>query len=313
MVRRALIFVPVLLIVNGTISYSQDSARNAEKDIMKGAIDFHVHSSPDVSARSLNDFEAAELARKSGYKAIVIKSHVSSTVGRVVLVNLKVQNIMVFGGIVLNEAVGGINPHAVEVMHKMSPQFGKVVWFPTIDAAFSKRQSKADAQGLTVLKNNKLSRETIEVLKIIATEELVLATGHLSPKEILLLVPEAKKMGVNKILVTHAMGKAPGLTIAQMSELAKWGAIFELSYLNVLTDQNPSLNVKKLSVQDMVEAIKQIGARHFLISSDLGQTGNPLPPDGMRIFVSQFLQKGISIDEMELMIKTNPARLLGIE
>lgn len=295
------------------IYFSQTLQKKEIEDILEGAIDFHVHSSPDVSARSLNDFEVAELAQKNHFKAIVIKSHVSCTVGRVVLVNLKVKNIRVFGGVVLNKAVGGINPDAVEVMYKMSPQYGKVVWFPTIDAAFYKQQHNQAGEGLTVLKDDTLSAETMQVLNIIARDSLVLATGHLSSKEIMLLVPEAKKSGVNKILITHAMAVAPGLSLSQMKQLVKWGAIFELTYLSALPDKNAAGKTTNVTMEAMVNAIKQIGASHFILSSDLGQVGNPLPPVGLKIFVNNFLRIGISADEIKLMIKTNPAELLEIK
>jgi hypothetical protein len=300
----------LFLMFYGTPLLSQGTAATDIDKLMEGAIDFHVHSAPDVNAGSMNDFEVAELASKRHFKAIVIKSHVSCTAGRVVLVNLKVENIKVFGGITLNKAVGGINPDAVEVMCKMSPQYGKVVWFPTMDAAFVKQKV---GEGLTVLKDGKLNAETIQVLKIIARENLVLATGHLSPKEILLLVPAAKRIGVNNILITHAMSSAPGLSIAQMTEVAKSGAIIELAYVNVLPGTTNSGTKKQLTINDMVMAIKQIGAAHFIISSDLGQAGNPLPPHGLQQFVSTFMQKGISADDIKLMIKTTPAKLLGID
>lgn len=293
--------------------FSQSSEKNRIDTMLQGAIDFHVHSSPDVSPRILNDFEVAEQAQKKGMKAIVIKSHVSSTAGRAVLVNIKTPKIRVFGGVVLNKAVGGINPDAVEAMYKMSPDYGKVVWFPTIDAAYNKDKNNPAADGLTILLDDKLSPQTIQVLKIIARENLVLATGHLSPKEILLMVPEAKKLGVNKILITHAMGKVPGLSITQMNELVREGAIMELTYLSVIPGGNATGNLKRLTIEDMVKAIKQIGAKNFLISSDMGQPANPAPVEGMEIFVKKFLEKGISPDEIKLMIKTNPAKLLGIE
>ena len=42
--------------------------------------------------------------------------------------------LQVFGGIVLDGSVGGLNPRAVQRMHRMHGQYGKVVWLPTIDA-----------------------------------------------------------------------------------------------------------------------------------------------------------------------------------
>ena len=100
-----------------------------------GAIDFHVHSGPDVFGRGLLDSEVAAAAARAGMRGLVLKNHVTSTADRAYLVMRSVPGIEVFGGIVLNGAVGGINPVAVEWMHRMEGGRGKVVWLPTFEAA----------------------------------------------------------------------------------------------------------------------------------------------------------------------------------
>ena len=314
--KGSLIYISFILFIlfnKATCSYSQNSVLKEKEDILKGAIDMHVHSSPDISDRSINDFELADLAENKGFKAIVIKNHVSSTAGRVELANIRSEKIKVFGGIALNKAVGGINPEAVEAMHKMSPEYGKIVWFPTLDADYYKQKLNHEDEGLTILEDNKISFQTIEVLKIISRENLIMATGHLSPEEIFLIVPEAKNYGVKKILITHAMAIAPGLSINQMSELVKEGVIIELSYLSFLSGEGNDDDPTGLTIEEMADAIKQIGAKNFIISSDLGQVDNPLPPDGLEKFVNLLMGSGISRDDIILMIKTNPGRLLDIE
>jgi hypothetical protein len=100
----------------------------------QGAIDFHVHSEPDVFGRSMDDIDVAVLAKRKGMRGLVLKNHVTMTADRAVLIMKMVPGIEIFGGIVLNNAVGGINPAAVEWMHRMSGGRGKVVWLPTFDA-----------------------------------------------------------------------------------------------------------------------------------------------------------------------------------
>ena len=95
---------------------------------LKGFIDTHIHTSPDIKPRILNDLEVAHQAKKEGMDAIVIKCHVESTSGRALIAENSM-NIDVFGGICLNKSVGGFNPDAVEVAAHMG---GKFVWFPTI-------------------------------------------------------------------------------------------------------------------------------------------------------------------------------------
>ncbi|MDX1541356.1 MAG: DUF6282 family protein, partial [Geminicoccaceae bacterium] len=115
---------------------SESRAQSAllEGNPVEGAIDFHVHSGPDTVARNLSDVMVAELARKRGMRGIVLKNHMTMTADRAALVQEQVPGLEVFGGVVLNEPVGGLNPDAVEVMATMDGGRGKVVWLPTRSA-----------------------------------------------------------------------------------------------------------------------------------------------------------------------------------
>ena len=48
---------------------------------LSGAIDIHVHSSPDNVERSVDGLEAAVMARAHGMRAIVLKNHYDPTAG----------------------------------------------------------------------------------------------------------------------------------------------------------------------------------------------------------------------------------------
>ena len=82
-----------------------------------GVIDMHVHSHPDVFGRNMDDIDVAQLAKARGMRGIVLENHISETASRAALVMKVVPGVEVFGGIVLNKSVGGINPDAVEWMH----------------------------------------------------------------------------------------------------------------------------------------------------------------------------------------------------
>ncbi|HZT18671.1 MAG TPA: DUF6282 family protein, partial [Dongiaceae bacterium] len=79
-----------------------------------GAIDMHCHPFPDLFPRLADDIDIAVAARDAGMKALMLKCHHESTVSRAYLVQRMVPGIRVFGGVVLNSYVGGINPAAVE-------------------------------------------------------------------------------------------------------------------------------------------------------------------------------------------------------
>ncbi len=279
-----------IVLISFFVSFGQAQypEKNLHNDLLKGAVDFHIHSAPDAFDRSVTDFELAALAQKEGLSAIVLKNHVSSTAARAELVNSQFPNIKVFGGIALNKAVGGINPEAVEWMYRLSPEHGKVVFFPTFDAAYHKTIFKLPGDGLKILEDGKLTSQTKEVLKIISRENLILATGHLSPEEVNILAFEAKKMNIKNIVIIHPFSDAPGLNLSQMKALADMGATLELTYLSYLSGPQAPLSflksAKHVSIELMVEAIRTIGVEHFILNSDLGQSGNPTPPDGLKNF-----------------------------
>src|SRR5687768_394708 len=154
-----------------------------------GVIDMHVHSHPDVFGRNMDDIDVAQLAKARGMRGILLKNHVAETASRAALVMKVVPGIEVFGGVVLNKAVGGVNPDAVEWMHRVYGGRGKVVWLPTFESdKHVKTFSKPDAVGLVVAPNGQVTPQMEAILKIIARENLVLATGHVHPEEIIAVV-----------------------------------------------------------------------------------------------------------------------------
>ncbi len=311
MIRYSSVFLFFFIAIKCIAQFPE---RSDHSDLIQGAIDVHIHSSPDIFDRSLTDIQVAELSRDYGLKAIVIKNHVSSTSGRVELVNQLVSGIDVYGGVVLNKAVGGINPEAVRSMAGISPQYGKFVWFPTFDAAGHKEALSQEGEGISILDRGKLSAETLEILALIKANDLVLATGHLASNEIEKLVEEAHRMGISKILITHGLSDSPNLSMVQLKQLSQLGAKIELTYLSYLTGPQSHLtflqNGKNVSVEEMVNAIQSVGFEHFIISSDLGQSGNPIPPDGLKQFIRLLLDAGITPEQIKTMLHRNPSGLL---
>ena len=284
----------------------------------QGAIDFHVHSEPDVFGRSMDDIDVAVLAKRKGMRALVLKNHVSMTADRAVLVMKVVPGIEIFGGIVLNNAVGGINPAAVEWMHRMSGGRGKVVWLPTFDSDMHiKTLVDPKGSGIVVAPNGVVTPQVEEVLKIIARENLVLATGHVHAEEVVAVVGRARELGVKNILVTHALTNIPGLTMDQVKQVTQMGAYIEYCYLQSMTGPDAQhawmKHWSKVSLKDLARVVREIGAKSLVLSTDLGQHANMTHPDGMEDMITGLLKEGVSQADIDLMVKRNPARLLGLE
>ena len=167
---------------------------------LAGVIDIHAHVAPETSMmnfkRAFDAIEAAQIARIYGMRGMVLKEHYTETASWAYLVSQIVPGVEVFGGIVLNKAVGGINPVAVEAMALSRGGRGRVVYLPTVDAAARVPNS---ANAVAVSRNGQLLPETLDVLKVIAKYDLGLSTGHVRVEEALMVIRAAKAAGVNKI------------------------------------------------------------------------------------------------------------------
>lgn len=284
---------------------------------LEGVIDTHVHTSPDAIPRLLDDIAMATAASEAGYAAIVLKSHHVSTAGRAQLVDGIFDELRVLGGLALNyHSSGGLNPYAVEVTAALG---GRIIWMPTFTADSHVRQPKTDAashlralgqvrdKGIRVLDGNgDLSDETHQVLEVVASQDLTLATGHLSGGEIMELVPAARRHGVQRIIVTHPEMPCVGLDFASQSELARLdGVWFERVYVMTLAPFRGTL-------AGIAEAIRVVGIESTILATDLGQLGNPHPVRGMRDFVAGMQELGLSGPAIRMVTHTNPALALNL-
>lgn len=273
---------------------------------LSGVIDIHVHADPDSVPRSIDALDLARLAKARGMRGLVLKNHYEPTASLAYVVRKEVPGIEIFGGIDLNRSVGGINLAAVERMVMVKGGWGKVIWMPTFDAENQVRYSKENRPFVSVSKAGQLLPEVKEVIAFAAKHGLTLETGHSSAEECLMLIREAKRQGVQHIVVTHAMLAPVSMNIAQMKEAAQLGAYVEFVY-NALI--GPS---KSYEMSDYAKAIREVGPKSCILASDLGQAANPLHPDGLAAFFAGLEKAGISQADIALMSKTNPARALGL-
>jgi hypothetical protein len=311
-IRRRRLVLAILVSISSAFLPSCNAVigqRSTEIEIdrtLAGAIDIHVHSEPDSRPRSIDALEVAKLSRAKGMRGVVLKNHYDSTAGLAYLVRKEVPGLEVFGGIDLNLTLGGINPVAVEHMTRVSGGWGRIVWLPTFDAENQVRYSKETRRFVSVSTNGTLLPEVVEVISIIARHGLVLATGHVSATEVLLVLSEARRQGVRSMVVTHAMNAPILMNVPQMQEAAKLGAFIEFVGGSLADADAPA------RLERFADAIRRVGPASCILSSDLGQKGNALPPDGYAAFIAALSAKGFTDEELERMSKTNPARLLGL-
>jgi hypothetical protein len=287
--------------------FAAGMAVGAQENPLAGVIDIHVHCAPDSTARSIDAMDIARLAKSRGMRGLVLKNHYEPTASLAYVVRKEVPGMEVFGGVDLNLSVGGMNPSAVEHMAATTGGFGRFVWMSTYDSEAQVRYSKHDRPFVRVSRDGQLMPAVKQVIAVIAQHNLVMATGHPSAEEALMMIREARRQGVKHIVVTHAMLAPIQMSDAQMLEAAKMGAYIEFVYNGLIG------SASEFTFKDYARAIRYVGVDHCILSSDMGQPGNPLHPDGLIALFNGLKTEGMTDAEISRMAKENPARLLGLE
>ncbi len=280
--------------------------------LISGSIDMHLHPGPDSYKCRVDALEAANQAKQAGMKAIVIKNHFYPTAPIAMMVNQLVPDFKVFGSVCLDYEMGGLNVHAVAYSARAG---AKVVWMPTFSSANSISKMRGlglplQGEGYSILDDKgQVLPEIHSILAIIKQFNMVLATGHISPAETFALEKEARRLGINKFVVTHPLDHeffSQAFTKQDLVQLAGNGAFIEFTFIALLASEF------RHDPAEMVDVIKTVGAEHCIVSTDLGQSFNPLPVEGLRMFIFTLIKYGVTEDEITLMTQINPGKLLGL-
>jgi Family of unknown function (DUF6282) len=295
---------------------------SAIDSLLKGAVDLHFHSHPSPFPRAMDAAEAAERYDAAGFRAVVMKSHHHSTVMEILALErlgLSKLRLKVFGGIALNGAVGGLNPRAVDLAIQMG---GKVVWFPTIASANHIEHHRAhpdlkfpssdrelmEEEPLDVFgSDGDLRPEVHQIIGLIADADVILASGHMNPRQIEAVFEAAKGAGVRKLVLNHP-DFVIGASHADAARLAELGAVVEHSLC--MYDEDSKFYL--WPVEHLVEWVEAVGPERTSLGSDLGQKGNPLPVDTFKKVCARLLEAGVKEKDVRMMIADNPAQLLGL-
>jgi len=290
-------------------------------DLLRGAIDLHLHAGPSVFPRLMDAVETAVAARASGMRGFVIKHHHLPTVDRAYFVHKAVPEVEVYGGVTLNYAAGGLNPFAVDSALRLG---GKIVWMPSVDALnhkthfgelgkygsrldYDKPSIYRDAEGIMILdREGELKPEVGQILDIVADHNAAIATSHLGREESRALVREARRRNI-KTVVTHACFVTTSLSADDQQWMAKQGAYLELCYSSL----SPAW--RSVSIDEVAETMRKVGPEHYVLASDLGQVHNPAPPEGLRIYITLLLERGFNAEDIRIMVKDNPEKILDLQ
>jgi hypothetical protein len=301
-----------------------------------GAIDIHLHVDPDTPTGANNELvrvvsviQMARVAKESGMRGFVHKTHTSTaSAAMALLARQEVPGVEVFGRFAQNFATGGINIAAADQFSQITGGWGRIVEMPTRDSLTSwqgieqrGKDNRTWMQWLpanspkyvAVSKDGKLLPEVVDLIAKLATMNtansngpLVLATGHATPEEHLLLAREGRKQGL-QVLATHPYD------IPQLEEIARTGAFIEVTASPMITGKATEKSRSDGSgFTAALKSIHRVGAEHIIISSDCGQKSYPFPTDCLAMAAKGLRSRGVTERELNLMFKENPAKLLGL-
>jgi hypothetical protein len=292
---------------------TEPSAR--ARELVRGAYDLHVHVGPDLAERRIDDLGLARRFAELGLAGFVLKSHYAPTAERAAVVCAAVPGVRALGAVTLNAGVGGLNAQAVEIAAR---EGARIVWLPTVDSeneaseegpkparqpVWRAIQDEFAAAGVSSGPVKLTVGGLAKVLDVVARHGLVLATGHLGRAEIRAAVDAALAAGVSRVVVTHPDYPTQGVPVEEQRELAAQGAVLERCFAPIHTG--------KVSWDATFAAIRATGPENNVLSTDLGQLGNPPVEDGLALMADHLLEAGFSEHDVRTMAVVNTRRLAG--
>ena len=282
-------------------------------DLLQGVSDIHLHAAPDSKARLGNELEFARAAHKVGYKSMLFKSNDFSCHDRAYLIRQELPDFEVFGSLCMNRIHGDkVNVFAAEKAVVTTANLCRCIWMPTQDAVYQNIRYHGKKEGVPVVDDNgRVLSEVVRVMEICEEANIIFATGHSSPEESIVLARKAREVGVKKCVVTHANSGIWEMTHDQIKRCIDLGAWVEYSYITNLWGPGTGLpDFERMSNREFAD-FARIAPERSIITTDLGQVGMPHPVDGMRCCILALLENGLSQQQVDFMVRTNPAQLVG--
>jgi hypothetical protein len=295
----------------------------------EGAIDIHIHSAPSYThIRPYDDDQTAQFAAMEGMAAIMLKDHTEPTVTRAHLAQKAANGVRVFGGVVLNHSVGGINPDAADFACTMN---GKKVWFPTVDAEhhaevftqggygsptsdigpanIEKRSRHLLKKGpINIVRDGELIPEAKDVVQICKVWDVMVGTGHLSKPEVIALVKYARAVAFRKLVVTHVNWSIMcDYDVGEMRELKELGAWLEFCTTAIAASPTPTR-----TATEEAAVLNAVGPHQCVLASDAGAQVFGTAPSVFRGSLQLLRNEGLSDAAIRTMAWENPQHLLNI-
>ena len=291
-------------------------------DLVRGAIDLHHHGYPEISfdhRTRHEDVDELAIARAAGMAGVVLKSHMWPTMGRAYHLRQRVPGIDVHSSITLNPIAGGFSPMAVE---SAALQGARVMFFPTWGAAHDRERGGMSKHLGHFLKqaaslprdlgmratdmSGKVLPEVCECLAVAAEHNLLVCTAHISPAESIAVAQRAKDFGIDSVIFSHPDSNSVAASREEIRDMVALDAVCEFCTLGML----PAY--QRITPKLAMEIVQEIKPERAIITTDYFFEWCPPASETLRMLAGTFLQLGMSFSDVSMMMRDNPARLLGM-
>lgn len=290
-------------------------------ELIRGALDLHVHGQPDVSRALPNrgpDVAVARLAQAYGIRGWGLKSHLWPTMDRAAALQEQFDpdEFLVLGSITLNPPTGGVDPAPVELA---AAHGARIVFLPTwgsaadvarggyipmlLGRAAPAFEAYQQAHPISVIDGDgRLTGAMTDVMDVCADLGLLLATGHVSLDETRAIAERAAENGT-PLLVNHPLHYAKDRPEV-MRELAALGAFIEFSSAPIIHPDS------HFTVKEVFQAIESVGPAQTVLTTDVFSRWVPPEPEALRMFAEQLRYLGSTPDDLRRMLVENPRTML---
>lgn len=283
---------------------------------IKGAFDTHVHFAPHAKVRANTDaLSLARLAAEKDMAGLVLKCNTFPSVGIAYLARLLCPELKIFGGIVINPQIGGLNPAAVRAAISYGEgkpgEYCRFVCLPTFYSARDIEFHHKNEAPIELVKDGRAVDGLKRILDLVAENSLVLMTGHTGEKELFPVVEQAVSQGVRNIVLCHPSSPVVGLSLEAQKALAGMGAVMQQCCVETYPYYEKKYGIPGPSFDDLAEAIRFVGTEHCIIATDMGADAglNPNPADGFANYINELEKRGFTEEELSAMAAEHPLEL----
>jgi hypothetical protein len=187
---------------------------------------------------------------------------------------------------------------------------GKPMWWdasadPDLHTAPLTWEESRERGHFLLAENGKLLDEVRDIVRFCADRDAPLFFGHATHAELFALAEEAGRLGFKRAVIDHPFSPFIDLSIEEMRQVAACGVTLNFTY----DELSPLLGIDPAK---MCAAIKAVGAQHCTLSSDVGEPLFPNTVEAMRQICAYMEAFGLTPDELWLVSRDNPARLMGL-